>query len=544
MARRKTVVIGILGTTLDGVAYKTRWERWRPTVSLAQQDDLIVDRLELLRGPASGELAATVIADIAQVSPDTKVVEHIIEFGDPWDFEGVYQALFSFAASYPFDDREDYLVHITTGTHVAQICLFLLTEARYLPARLIQTSPGKHGQKRSATGTHGIIDLDLGKYDAIASRVRQERATAQSRLKGGIETKNAAFNALIERVEHVSTASRAPILLCGPTGAGKTQLARRIFELKKEKRQVVGEFAEINCATLRGDAAMSALFGHVRGAFTGAVEARSGLLKRAHRGVLFLDEIAELGLDEQAMLLRAIEEKVFYPMGSDKEATSDFQLIAGTHRDLHATRGSGRFREDLLARIDLWTFRLPALNERPEDIAPNLDFELHAASRTLGVNVTMSRDARGRFVSFAESFAWPGNFRAFAGSVTRMATIAQGGRITPTVVAAEIDHLRTRASSPDAPIGNAAAEEERLLAEVLGAKAAGELDRFDRVQLVDVLRVCRSARSLAEAGRVLFAASRQTKASANDSDRLRKYLARFGVDFASLPRRATAADGG
>src|SRR5690606_17169261 len=119
----------------------------------------------------------------------------------------------------------------------------------------------------------------------------------------------------------------------GPTGAGKSQLASRIYELKKRRRQVEGAFVEVNCATLRGDGAMSALFGHRRGAFTGAVTARRGLLKEADNGVLFLDEIGELGLDEQAMLLRAVEEGHFFPVGSDREESSHFQLITGTNRD-------------------------------------------------------------------------------------------------------------------------------------------------------------------------------------------------------------------
>src|SRR4029077_17672785 len=129
------------------------------------------------------------------------------------------------------------------------------------------------------------------------------------------------------------------LLLMGPTGAGKSQLARRIYELKKSRRQLAGSggsgpFVEINCATIRGDAAMSALFGHTKGAFTGAVSARPGLLRAADGGVLLLDEIGELGLDEQAMLLRALEEKGFLPVGSDVEVRSDFQLLAGTNREL------------------------------------------------------------------------------------------------------------------------------------------------------------------------------------------------------------------
>jgi transcriptional regulatory protein RtcR len=148
-----------------------------------------------------------------------------------------------------------------------------------------------------------------------------------------------------------------------------------VYELKRGRHRLTGPFIEVNCATLRGDAAMSTLFGHVKGAFTGAQTTRAGLLRAAHGGLLFLDEIGELGLDEQAMLLKAIEEKRFFPVGSDAEVTSDFELIAGTHRDLRQMVAAGTFREDLYARINLWTYNLPGLAERREDIEPNLEFE-------------------------------------------------------------------------------------------------------------------------------------------------------------------------
>jgi transcriptional regulatory protein RtcR len=529
MARKKLVVLGLVGTTLDAGRGEGRWGKWRPTVSLGQHEDLLVDRLELLHGREYAALAEAVAKDLAHVSPETRVARHVVEFGDAWDFEAVYGALFDFARAYPFDpEREDYLVHITTGTHVAQICLFLLAESRHLPARLLQTSPTRREGGARAAGSYAIIDLDLSRYDRLASRVRREEHEGQSLLKAGIATKNAAYNRLIERVEQVALASRAPILLAGPTGVGKTALAKRIFELRKARRRLRGELAEVNCATLRGDAAMSALFGHVRGAFTGATTDRAGLLARADGGMLFLDEIGELGLDEQAMLLRAIEEKRFRPMGADREVSSDFQLVCGTNRDLGAEVRRGRFREDLLARIDLWSFRLPALRDRPEDLEPNLDFELEEASRRLGTRVTMSREARARFLSFARGHTWPGSFRDFDAAVTRMATLAHGGRVTEAVVDEEIDRLATRGA--EASAGDAGAA---LLERVLGAEAARALDRFDRVQLADVLAVCREAPTLSAAGRALFASSRAKKSSVNDADRLRKYLARFGLDFAA-----------
>ncbi len=539
MPRKKLVVIGLLGTTLDAGRGASRWDRWRPTVALTQHDDLVVDRLELLHGKAGSAIAGTVKEDIAHASPETQVTSHIVEFKDPWDFEGVYGTLHDFAKTYPFDpDKEDYLIHITTGTHVAQICLFLLTESRYFPARFLQTSPGRKGEPDAvlSRGSYAIIDLDLSRYDRLASRFQKEKVFDQSFLKAGIETRNRAFNALIERIEHVAVSSRAPILLTGPTGAGKSRLARRIFELKKARRQVIGELAEVNCATLRGDAAMSTLFGHKKGAFTGALADRAGLLRKAHQGVLFLDEIGELGSDEQAMLLRAIEEKVFYPMGSDREVTSDFQLLAGTNRELQLDIAKGKFREDLLARINLWTFRLPALHERPEDIAPNLDFELAHVSESLGMNITINRQAREQFLGFATQWNWTGNFRDFDASVTRMATLASGGRITEDVVQDEIERLRANTLS-----SGGKGEKDALLLRVLGPERASQLDRFDRVQLADVLNVCESARSLSEAGRELFAKSRGERTSVNDSDRLRKYLARFGIAHGDVTQTQSAS---
>ena len=129
---------------------------------------------------------------------------------------------------------------------------------------------------------------------------------------------------------------------------------------------------------------MSALFGHTKGAFTGAVNERKGHLRSASDGLLFLDEIGSLGSDEQAMLLRALEEKSFFPLGSDREVKSDFQLVAGTNSDLAAGVREGKFREDLLARINLWTFKLPSLKERIEDIEPNLQYELEQFANRAG----------------------------------------------------------------------------------------------------------------------------------------------------------------
>src|SRR5688572_17937675 len=229
MPAKKLVILGLLGTQLDRGVGPRRWENWRPSVSLCQHEELLIDRLELLHDRRSTSTAETVAEDIAGVSPETETRRHVIEFTDPWDFEEVYGVLADFVRGYSFQpEREEYLVHITTGTHVAQICLFLLTESRHLPARLIQTSPPLD-RERGSPGRFSIIDLDLSRYDRIAARFAEEQREARTLLKSGIATRNAAFNRMIEEIEHVAIASKEPMLLMGPTGAGKSSLARRVF---------------------------------------------------------------------------------------------------------------------------------------------------------------------------------------------------------------------------------------------------------------------------------------------------------------------------
>ncbi len=179
----------------------------------------------------------------------------------------------------------------------------------------------------------------------------------------------------------------------------------------------------------------------------------------------------------------------------------------------------GKFREDLYARINMWTFALPGLADRREDIAPNIEFELQRFCAEEQTQIRFDKDARERYLAFAFSgqAQWRGNFRELSSSIARMATLAEQGRITLANAEEEIARLQhTWQASSTLP----------ALTE--------EIDLFDQRQLETVLEVCRRHHSLSDAGRELFAVSRLKKANPNDADRLRKYLARFGLSWENV----------
>lgn len=189
-----------------------------------------------------------------------------------------------------------------------------------------------------------------------------------------------------------------PICVLGESGTGKSHLARAIHDLSKRK----GKFVELNCATFSGDTLRSELFGHGRGSFTGAVSDKSGKLAEANHGTLFLDEIGSMSLDMQEALLKAIEEKSYYPVGSNKLEKSEFRVICATLDDLEVLIKSGKFRFDLFQRISGYTFTQPSLRERMEDIFPILK------SKLLGARKIIFKDDAKKILM---NYSWPGNIR-------------------------------------------------------------------------------------------------------------------------------------
>lgn len=518
----RNVVIGFLGTQLD----MGKRREWRPSVQLCAHPGFPVDRLELIHDQRHHHLACNVAAAIGKVSPATEVRLVRIDMADPWDFQEVYGKLYDFAAGYGFDeDRERYHVHLTTGTHVAQICWFLLTESRHVPARLVQTGPPR--DEATPNGTLEVIDLDLARYNALQRRFEAAAREHSALLLGGVETASPAMQALAERLDLVATTSDAPILLLGEPGTGKSDLAARIHELKLVRRRVKGRLVQVNCATLRGPGALPALFGQRRAATGIAGSERPGFLREADGGVLFLDRIDELGPDGQAALLQVIETGRYCPVGSEAEVTARFHLVASASCEPGALVRSGRLRPDLHARLSQWVFRLPPLRERREDIRAHLMALIDASERQLDRRTGFNADALARYLRFAGDPAalWPGNLRDLQASAHRMAVLAERGRITLPMVEAEIATLRSQWDAAHAD-GDAA-----LLRSVLPGTT---LDEFDRAQLAAVIRACRECPNLSAAGRRLFAVSREGKTSQNDADRLRKYLARFGLDWPTV----------
>ena len=524
-ATKKRIVYSFLGMEKDR-KISADGEK-RPSILLASSPELQFDEFHLIWQRGCEELLDKIVNEMREKNPQAEFFTHEITFRNPWNFEEVYSCLYDFFNKQaPDPDHGEYYAYISTGTHTIQICLFLLVESRHLPGKLLQCNTADR-QNRQLT----VIDLNLISYSKIAKRFNRRENKAQVFLKSNIATRNEKFNSLISEIGQVAVSSPAPILLTGPTGAGKTRLAGKIFELKKNRNIINGEFVPVNCATMRGDQAMSTLFGHKKGAFTGASADRAGLLKKADMGLLFLDEIGELGMDEQAMLLRAIEEKRFLPLGADHEEASDFQLICGTNRDLREQVRKGFFREDLLERINLWTFRMPGLAERREDIEPNLDYELLRCSDEFKRNISIQSEARTLFMQYAlnSNTAWNGNFRELAAMVTRMATLAPDGRIDCITVQNELERNTASAAADD---GN----NMQFLQELLPAGYRELYDEFDLVQLAYTVKVCRSAKNISEAGRKLFAVSRTMRKSRNDTDRLTKYLAKFNLKFEDILR--------
>jgi len=221
------------------------------------------------------------------------------------------------------------------------------------------------------------------------------------------------------RVAHTETT----VLLTGESGTGKEVVARFVHHAS---RRSLGPFIAINCAALPDQLLESELFGHERGAFTGAVSTKPGRIEQAAAGVLFLDEVGEMAPTVQAKLLRVLEEREFMRLGSTRVIHADIRVIAATNRDLHAAMQRGEFREDLYYRLGVFEIALPPLRERIDDVLELADTFLAEIGETVGRPAAgISREAREHLLAYA----WPGNVRELRNAIERAVILADGGFI-------------------------------------------------------------------------------------------------------------------
>jgi two-component system response regulator HydG len=203
------------------------------------------------------------------------------------------------------------------------------------------------------------------------------------------------------------------VIIQGESGTGKEYVARTIHELSPRAK---APFVAVDCGALSKELAASELFGHVKGSFTGAVQDKTGQFEAAHTGTLFLDEVGNLSYEVQVKLLRAIQERIISPIGSNKEIRIDVRIITATNDDLSESVRQGQFREDLYHRINEFMLEVPALRERPHDMDEFLDFFRESANNELGKNVLGFDD---EVLKIFRSYDWPGNLRELKNVVKR-----------------------------------------------------------------------------------------------------------------------------
>lgn len=229
---------------------------------------------------------------------------------------------------------------------------------------------------------------------------------------------------LQQHIRLVAPVDTLTVLIRGASGTGKEFVARQVHALSGRAQ---APFVAVDCGALPRELAASELFGHVKGAFTGATENKTGMFAAANHGTLFLDEVGNLSPEVQMLLLRALQEKRYRPVGGKEEVKADIRLVAATNEDLEKAITEGRFREDLFHRLNEFPLQVPLLAECPEDILPLADFMLEAANRELKKDVKgFDRETQKRL----KDYSWPGNIRELRMVVRRATLLAKDNWIT------------------------------------------------------------------------------------------------------------------
>ena len=285
---------------------------------------------------------------------------------------------------------------------------------------------GKRVPNAVLTSGQEVMLGNLRVVVAIAGEVGSERPTKPTYAADEEEVviENPVMRALYEQVSRVAS-REIPVLILGETGTGKEHIAR---SLHARGSRSGGPFKAVNCGAIPRELAESALFGHEKGAFTGAVTRSAGLFRQAHGGILFLDEIGELPLGAQASLLRSVETRIVTPLGSSREVEADIRIVAATHCDLEVLLGEGTFRQDLYYRLSAFTMEVPPLRERRDEIGPMARLFARRACEQWG---WPSRQLHPLAIETLEGYAWPGNIRQLRNVVERSVLLSSTEVLAP-----------------------------------------------------------------------------------------------------------------
>jgi DNA-binding NtrC family response regulator len=348
--------------------------------------------------------------------------------------------------------------------------------------------------------------LELRQTRRVARELREELGLAGDMVGDSAEMQE--VRTLIDRV----AASEARVLITGESGTGKELVASAIHDASTRRDK---PFIRVNCAAIPRDLVESEMFGHEKGAFTGATQARIGRFELAHTGTLFLDEIGDLSLDAQAKLLRAIEAKEIHRVGGNRSVRVDVRIIAATNHDLAKAVREGAFREDLFFRLNVIPIALPALRDRKGDVSQLVrHFSLLHFKRTGQIPPTWTRGA----MDVMEQYAWPGNVRELANIVERIAIMHPANEVG----ASDIRAILNPALPPGHPGASTAVARDVINDDGLN----GALDDYER-------KIIESA--LAAAGGNVAEAARRLQ---TDRPNLYRRMKRLGLDGARESERS------
>ena len=325
----------------------------------------------------------------------------------------------------------DEIVQILSGTGNP--------ETRISRALLVSRRRNSGGMEKFAHGraaglpATGQSQCDVGEHKVEYLGLTTEK-TAGSLLIGD----SPAMEYVRDSIQRVSQ-SQATVMLRGESGTGKELVAKAIHEASSRRN---GSFVPVHCAAVPESLIESTLFGHERGAFTGAVQRRRGKLDQAATGTLFLDEVGDIPLGTQVKLLRVIQEREYERVGGMGAVPVDVRIIAATHRDLEAMVSAGAFREDLYYRLNVVPLTLPPLRERKEDILPLIEHFVVRFNRENRRQVRLGRD----LLTTMAGYHWPGNIRELQNCVERLVVLAEPGPVTlssvPQLLKPYFDHMR------------------------------------------------------------------------------------------------------